>query len=82
MKHTTEQIRVAAQKSNYYVTPGGMCVRIEMVLFNKFFGINERTNEDFEFYFEQMVEADEQPVFYHLVRTPIEGTESAEWFEP
>lgn len=82
MKHTVEQIRAAAHNATYYVTPGGLYLHMLAVMIDSFVTCEHESGNEFVFYFKNMVEAGENPEFYHLVRTKIEGTESTEWFEP
>ncbi len=82
MKYTLEQLREAAAKACFYVTPGGKWLRMQWTDTDRFCAADEDKGEDYVITFDEMVEDGEDPEFYHLTRTKIERSETAEWYEP
>ena len=82
MKYTAKQIAEAAEGACFYVTPGGLWLRMQYTEFDFFEALDEDSGEEYQFYFDEMVEQGEDPEFHHLVRTKVAGTESDNWSEP
>jgi hypothetical protein len=84
MKYTAKQIFEAAEGACFYVTPGGMWLRMQWTDFDEgaFCALDEDSGEDYHFFFQEMAEQDEDPEFHHLTRTKLVRVESTEWFEP
>ena len=82
MKYTVDQIANATHGACFYVTPGGLWLRVQFTEDAFFCALDEESGEEYNFYFEEMVEQGEDPEFHHLTRTKVVGTESTEWFEP
>jgi hypothetical protein len=84
MKYTVKQIRDAAEGATFYVTPGGDWLRMQWIDRDdgSFCALDEDSGEDHKFYFDEMVDEEEDPHFERLVRTQIDTTESEVWSEP
>jgi hypothetical protein len=84
MKYTTKQIAAAAELACFYVTPGGLWLRMQWTDFDEgsFCALDDGSGEDYMFSFAEMVEQGEDPEFHELVRMKVEGTESDVWSEP
>lgn len=85
MKYTVDQIRDAARGACFYVTPGGMWLRMQYTDVDGFCASDEDSGEDYMFSFDELVEDGEDPEFHHLTRTRL-GTptlaDTNEWIEP
>ena len=85
MKYTAKQIHDAAELAAFYVTPGGLWLRMMYTNDDNFCALDEDSGEEYDFYFDEMVEEEEDPVFHELVRMTIvnEPSEPSEvWSEP
>ncbi len=73
MKYTVDQIADAAKGACFYVTPNGLWLRMQWTDTDDgtFTAMDEDRGEDYKFNFEEMIEAGEDPVFHHLVKTVI-----------
>ena len=84
MKYTVEQLHEAACRSAIYVMPQtDIWLRMQYTEPDSFYATDEG-GEDHTFYFAEMVEAGEDPVFYELTRMTIarDLADSNEWIEP
>jgi hypothetical protein len=73
MKYTVNQIANAAEGACFYVTPQGEWLRMQYCDMDEgaFCALDEDTGEDYTFYFDDLVEAEEDAHFEHLTRTVI-----------
>lgn len=84
MKYTVDQIADAAEGACFYVTPDGQWLRVLYCEMDEgyFQALDEDSGEEYNFYFQEMVNEGEDPEFHHLVRTKIAVAESQHWIEP
>lgn len=70
-KYTVDQIADAAEGASFYVTPHGTWLRVLYTERSEgmFFTVNEDTDVEHEFHFDELV--DEDVHFEHLVRTVL-----------
>ena len=61
MKYTVDQIRDAARGACFYVTPGGMWLRMQYTDVDGFCASDEDSGEDYMFSFDELVEDGEDP---------------------
>lgn len=84
MKYTAKQIAEAAELACFYVTPGGLWLRMLWTDLDTggFCALDEDSGEEYNFSFDEMVEEGESPEFHELVRMKLPTPEHTEWFEP
>lgn len=84
MKYTVDQIADAAEGACFYVTPEGLWLRVQYCEMDEgyFSALDEDSGEEYNFYFQEMVDEGEDPEFHHLERTKIAQTASEVWSEP
>lgn len=73
MTYTMEQLARAASGACFYVTPDGLWLRMQYVDLDvgTFCAMDEESGEDYTISLAELLEEDEAPEFYHLVRTQV-----------
>ena len=77
MNYTVDQIADAAEGACFYVTPKGQWLRVQYCDMDEgyFQVLDEDSGEEYNFYFQEMVDKGEDPHFEHLTRTKIKSTD-------